>query len=174
MNASCSVKVSSRQRRLVSQAICLVCGASPPCGACSSMTIDVVVARERGDDAVDGRAASACGRKRATPTCRAASNALGELHRLLHDDAVGEDADIAAALEVAQLAEHPRVDRLVGEVRLAGLAEAQIDRAVLLLGALARRLRDLGRVARRDDLHVRDRAGDGDVLLRVVGAAEVE
>ena len=57
---------------------------------------------------------------------------VGDLDRHLHDQAVGDHAGIAALAQVAQLAEHPRLDGLGGEIRLAGLADAQIDRPVLL------------------------------------------
>ena len=98
--------------------------------------------------------------------------AFGELHCLLHDDSIGQNAYVAAALDVAQLAEHPGVDRLVGIVRFARLADAQIDRPLFLRGAIVRRLGALGRVARRDDLHIGQRSGDGNVLLRMVCPAQ--
>ena len=76
-----------------------------------------------------------------------------DLERHLHDRAVGEDADVLARLEEADLAEHKRLGGVGGKVRLAGLAEPQIGRAVALGAGPGGRLR-FHRVAGRDDRHV--------------------
>ena len=49
----------------------------------------------------------------------------------------------------------------------------QIDRPVSLPRAPSRRLSDFGGVARGHDLHVRDRAGDRDVLHRMMRPAMI-
>src|SRR5437763_7064892 len=69
---------------------------------------------------------------------------LRELYCLLRDHAVGKDANVAAACQVAQLSEDPRIDRLFGEIGLACLADAKIDRPFLLRGAVSRRFRAFG------------------------------
>ena len=97
---------------------------------------------------------------------------VGDLAGHLGDRTIGQDADIAAFAQRPDLAEGPRRRRIGGQHRFARLAEAQIDRADLLLGAPARRGFNLSRIARRNHVHVRDRAGDRDVFLRVVRRAE--
>src|SRR5215467_5151132 len=49
---------------------------------------------------------------------------LRKLHRFLHDHSIRQDADVAAALNVTQLAKCPGIDSLISVVRFAGLADA--------------------------------------------------
>src|SRR5215510_10883400 len=110
------------------------------------------------------------GRERHRPALLA--KPLRNVARQLHDRSVGQNAYIVPARQVAQPAERPGVDGARGEIRFASLAETEIDRAALLRHAPLGGEPRLGRVARRNDAHVRDCAGERHVFLGVVGAAQ--
>jgi len=64
------------------------------------------------------------------------------------------------------------LDCSLRKIGFSRLAQAQIDRSDLLLCAPTRRRLGFGGIAGCDHVHVRDRAGDGNVFLRVMGGAE--
>ena len=94
---------------------------------------------------------------------------LGSLYRLVHQKAAGDDGDIAALTDDCALAE---LELLILGVQI-GIditGQAQVHRAVGL-GGVPGRPAGGGRIGGNDDLHVRKRPHDCDILGSVVAGA---
>src|SRR5205807_6770314 len=100
-----------------------------------------------------------------------ALNSFGNFPGHLHNRAIRDDANVLAFSDQAHFAKFKRLRRVSRQVGFARFSQSQI-RWPISFGAYPSRGFSLQRITWRENRHVRDRAYDCDVLLRMMCSAQ--